>query len=75
MKPVGCTSLDVVRALCAQPRLLQLSLSRDAGIRVEKAPGSALERGRSENLLQNVWWLLWLPGEQGAATAPSLPVP
>lgn len=75
MKAVGRASLDMVRALCAQPRLLQLSLSRDAGSRVQKAPGSALDRGRSVNLLQNVWWLLWLLREQGDATVLSLPEP
>lgn len=36
VKAVGCAALLVVCALCAQPGLLQLSLSRDAGITGER---------------------------------------
>lgn len=57
MKPFGCTSLKTVHVLYAYAaRFLWLSVNGEVGIRTEKALRSTLDRGRSVDLLLNVWW-------------------
>lgn len=57
MKPFGRTLLKTSHVLCVwAASFLWLSVNRDAGIRVGKGLRSALGRGGSMDLLQNLWW-------------------